>query len=118
MIWSQQQCSDGIPPLTPGLRCLGTSKAACGRAARGDGEARVVLPLWAALASAPMPPVEDTAAGPQTPLHAADEDASCASEDCTPVGCTSVDEPALATANSPECASGMTPLIMASACSR
>ena len=67
---------------------------------------------------APVPPVEETAIDPQAPFDVADDDASCVPEGWTSAGNASTFDPALATAKGPASPPGMTPLIMASACSR
>ena len=58
--------------------------------------------------------MEDTATDLRAPLNAADEEASCAPEDCTPEGYASVNGPALAVAKGPVSPRGMTPMTMAS----
>ena len=92
-------------------------EAAAGRAPLDAEDARTVS-LWAAPGSPPFPPVEDTATDLRAPLNAADEEASCAPEDCTREGCASVTGPALAVAKGPVSPRGMTPVTMACACSR
>ena len=82
----------------------------------GTAEARVAS-LWAAPDPAPVLLVEDIAADPRAPLNAANDDASCAPEGWSPVGCASVDEPALATTQGATNPPGITPFIMACACS-
>ena len=68
-----------------------------------------MAPLWAAPEPAPVPPVEDTAADLRAPLNVVGDDASCALEGWTLVGCASVDGPALATAKGPASPPGITP---------
>ena len=66
----------------------------------------------------PFPSVEDTAVDRWAPLDADDEEPACAPGGCTPEGCASVTGRALAVAKGPACPQGMTPVTMASACSR
>ena len=69
-------------------------------------------------APAPVLPVEDTATDPPSPLDVADDDATCAPLGWAPVGNASALDPAWADAKGPASPPGITPLIMASACSR
>ena len=67
---------------------------------------------------APVPHVKDTVADPRAPLDVADADAPCVPEGWTPAGNASAFNPAWATTKSPASPPGITPLIIASACSR
>ena len=83
-----------------------------------DGEEPRAAPLWAAPGSMSFPHVEDTPTDSRAPLNVADEEASYAPVGGTPEHCASADKRALACAKGPVSPGGMTPVIIASACSR
>ena len=93
-------------------------EAAAGHTLRDPKKSARHHALWAAPWWMPFPSVEDTATHPRAPFNTAEEEASYAPENCTPEGCASADEPALAAAKGPVGQRGMTPVIMASAYSR
>ena len=97
--------------------CMPSEEVRAGRALLDDEYARTVS-LGAAPGSPPFGPVEHTASDLWAPLNAANEEASSAPENCTPEVCASVASTALAGAKGPINSRGMTPVTVASACSR
>ena len=76
------------------------------------------IAMWAAPESPPFPHVADTTTDLRAPPNAADEEASYPPKDCTLEGCASVNGTALAVAKGPSVPRGMTPVLVASGCSR